>query len=99
MSFEEERLEAERERLYQELSRTGDFRRGSISATYRRCGKLNCVCAQPDDPGHGPRYLLTTKVNGKTYARKSGLAQRWKRLRMRWPITRNSGNWLKISLR
>jgi hypothetical protein len=25
----------------------------------RRCGKPNCVCAQPDHPGHGPRYLWT----------------------------------------
>ena len=69
MSFEEERLEAVRGQLYQELSKTGDFRRGSINTNYRRCGKPNCACAKPDHPGHGPRYLLTTKVNGKTCAR------------------------------
>lgn len=69
MSFEEERLEAERRQLYQELSKTGDFRRGSISANYRRCGKSNCACAKPDHPGHGPQYLLTTKVKGKTQAK------------------------------
>jgi len=69
MSFEVECLEAERGRLYQELSKIGDFRRGSISVNYRRCGKLNCACAQPDHPGHGPQYLLTTKVNGKTHAK------------------------------
>ncbi len=69
MSYEEERLEAERGRLYQELSQTGDFRRGSISANYRRCGKSNCACAKPDHPGHGPQHLLTTKVKGKTQAK------------------------------
>ena len=69
MSTDEERLEAERGRLNQELSQTGLFRRGSLNATYRRCGKPNYACAKPDHPGHGPRYLLTTKVNGKTCAK------------------------------
>jgi hypothetical protein len=32
-------LEAERERLYAQLSEVGDFRRGSVSANYRKCGK------------------------------------------------------------
>jgi len=58
-------LEAERERLYEQLAATGDFRRGSISKNYRRCGKPNCACAQPDHPGHGPRYLWTRSVPGK----------------------------------
>ena len=52
-------LERKRSHLYDELAATGDFRRGSISENYRRCGKPNCVCAQPDHPGHGPRYLWT----------------------------------------
>ena len=69
MLTEAERLEAERRRLYQVLSQNGDFRRGSISVNYRRCGKTTCACAKPDHPGHGPQYLLTTKVNGKTLAK------------------------------
>lgn len=52
-------LEAERDRLYAELAAVGDFRRGSVSENYRRCGKLNCACADPDHPGHGPRFLWT----------------------------------------
>ena len=52
-------LEAERDRLYAQLSVVGDFRRGSVSENYRRCGKPNCACAQPDHPGHGPRFLWT----------------------------------------
>jgi hypothetical protein len=58
-------LERQREWLYAELAATGDFRRGSISENYRRCGKPNCACAQPDHPGHGPRYLWTRTVAGR----------------------------------
>jgi hypothetical protein len=58
-------LEQQRDRLYAELAATGDFRRGSISENYRRCGRPNCACAQPDQPGHGPRYLWTRTVAGR----------------------------------
>jgi hypothetical protein len=57
-------LEERRAQLYRQLSATGDFRRGSITENYRRCGKANCACAQPDHPGHGPRYLWTRSVPG-----------------------------------
>lgn len=60
-----EDLEQQRGRLFDELAATGDFRRGSISENYRRCGKPNCACAQPDHPGHGPRYLWTRTVAGR----------------------------------
>ena len=62
-------LEAQRARLYADLAATGDFRRGTLTATYRRCGKANCACAGPAHPGHGPRHLLTRSVAGKTEAR------------------------------
>jgi hypothetical protein len=52
-------LEAERDRLYAQLSMVGDFRRGSVSENWRKCGKPNCACAVPDHPGHGPRFLWT----------------------------------------
>jgi hypothetical protein len=52
-------LEAVRDQLYAQLSRVGDFRRGSVSENYRKCGKPNCACAGPDHPGHGPRFLWT----------------------------------------
>jgi hypothetical protein len=58
-------LEAERDRLYAQLSAVGDFRRGSVSENYRRCGKLNCTCADPDHPGHGPRFLWTRTARGR----------------------------------
>ena len=52
-------LEAERDQLFAQLAGVGDFRRGSVSVNYRRCGKPNCACAAPDHRGHGPRFLWT----------------------------------------
>lgn len=57
--------------MYDTAAATDDFRRGggrqpgSISENYRRCGKPNCVCAQPGHPGHGPRYLWARTVAGR----------------------------------
>jgi hypothetical protein len=33
-----------------------------------RCSKPNCHCAKAGDPGHGPNFRLTAKVDGKTVA-------------------------------
>jgi hypothetical protein len=63
-----EGLEGERRRLYGDLSEIGDLRRGSIAETYRRCGKSTCACGAADHAGHGPRYLLMTKVDGRSRA-------------------------------
>jgi hypothetical protein len=59
-------LEAERARLYAGLSQVGDFRRGRLSAVFRRCGKPNCRCAQPGGQGHGPQWNWTRWARGKT---------------------------------
>lgn len=59
-------LEAQRARLRDEIDTVGDFRPGSLSTVMRRCGKANCVCADPAHPGHGPQHILTKKVAGKT---------------------------------
>jgi hypothetical protein len=61
-------LERRREELYQELARVGDFRRGSLNAVRRKCGKPNCACAAPDHPGHGPQWNLTRTAGGRTRA-------------------------------
>ena len=58
-------LEAARDRLYAQLAAVGDFRRGSVSENYRKCGKPNCACAQPDHTGHGPRFLWTRAARGR----------------------------------
>lgn len=64
-----ETLEAKRIRLCQELAALGDFRRGTISVNFRRCGKRNCACAQPGHRGHGPQYLWNATIAGKSRAR------------------------------
>jgi hypothetical protein len=63
-------MEARRAELYARLEQVGDFRRGSISENYRRCGKPNCACAAPEHPGHGPRLVWTRSgPGGKTVGR------------------------------
>ena len=59
-------LEAKRTDLFRQLASVGDFRRGSVTATSGKCGKPNCHCAKRDDPGHGPNFRLTRRVEGKT---------------------------------
>jgi hypothetical protein len=61
-------LEDQRQQLYQQLSRLGDFRPGTISVNYRRCGKANCACAEAGHRGHGPQYLWSTTRKGKSRA-------------------------------
>jgi len=62
-------LERKKDVLYEKLKSLGEFRRGSISINYRKCGKPNCACAQGGHPGHGPQYLWTTTIKGKSYAK------------------------------
>ena len=68
-----EALERQRRELYRQLENLGDFRRGTISVNYRKCGKSNCACAGKDHPGHGPQYLWNASVAGKTRARSLAL--------------------------
>jgi len=56
----------ERSALLRQVAELGDFQPGSISSPTMRCGKPSCHCAKPDDPGHGPYYQLTQKIDGKT---------------------------------
>src|SRR2546429_5273729 len=59
-------LEQRRELIARRLTGLGDLRLGSITATSGRCGKPECHCHQPGQPGHGPNFRLTYKVDGKT---------------------------------
>lgn len=59
-------LLADRSNLLQRISELGDFQPGSITSATRRCGKAGCHCAKPNDPGHGPHFQLTQKIDGKT---------------------------------
>jgi len=59
-------LEQQRSAILSQILELGDFRSGSITAIQGRCGKPNCHCHLPNQPGHGPNYRLTRKVSGKT---------------------------------
>lgn len=59
-------LEAQRTAIHRQISQLGDMRAGSITTTGGRCGNPRCHCHEKDDPGHGPFYRLTRKVEGKT---------------------------------
>jgi hypothetical protein len=59
-------LEQQRFAILSRMVGLGDFRSGSITAINGRCGKPECRCHQPDQPGHGPNFRLTRKVAGKT---------------------------------
>ena len=67
-------LEAKRTDLFRQLVAVGDFRRGSITTTSGKCSKPSCHCAKRDDPGHGPSFRLTRKVDGKTMTQTFGSA-------------------------
>lgn len=59
-------LEGRRAVIQSQMAQLGDMRSGSITGTGGRCGNPNCHCHRTDDPGHGPYYRLTRKVDGKT---------------------------------
>jgi len=59
-------LEQHRSSILTQILELGDFRSGSITTISGRCGKPNCRCHLPNQPGHGPNFRLTRKVDGKT---------------------------------
>lgn len=61
-----EALQQQRALIANQIAQLGDLRCGSITSTTGRCGKPNCRCHQPGQPGHGPNVRLTYKVQGRT---------------------------------
>ncbi len=57
-------LRRRRRKLARDLPPLDQVLRGSLTETYKRCGRPNCHCA--DGPGHGPkRYLVTSQPGGR----------------------------------
>lgn len=57
-------LRRRRRKLVRELPPLDQVLRGSLTETYKRCGRPNCHCAE--GPGHGPkRYLVTSQPGGR----------------------------------
>src|ERR1051325_6194587 len=59
-------LEDRRVNVQAQIAQLGDMRSGSITETGGCCGYANCHCHRAGDPGHGPYYRLTRKVDGKS---------------------------------
>src|SRR6266487_4211477 len=64
-----EDFEKQRERLRSAFAAVGDLRPGSLVERHHKCGKPGCHCARKDSPGHGPNWVLTRAVAGKTVTR------------------------------
>lgn len=61
-------LEAQRQQVLDQIAALGDLRPGSLTESYRTCGKPTCHCAQKGARGHS-QWLLTYRVGGKTRTR------------------------------
>lgn len=68
-------LEKKRTGVLSQMGLPGDLRRGSLTERYVPCGKKGCHCAKPGSKGHGPKYSLTWKINGKTRTKYFSAAQ------------------------
>ncbi len=62
-------LEQKRNYLMKQLTMVGDFRRGTISVNYRKCGKPECRCAKDESQRHGPQYLWNATIGRKSVAK------------------------------
>ena len=61
-----QRLEQRHRVLVRQISDVGVVLRGTIGARMMRCGKPTCRCKADPPRLHGPYYLWTRKVAGKT---------------------------------
>lgn len=64
-----EELRHRKKKILQEISTVDDFRQGSLSPRYRKCGKPYCHCAKEGAKGHGPLWMVTRSVEGKTISK------------------------------
>lgn len=63
------KLNKQKEAILQQISELDDFRQGSLSPRYRKCGKPYCHCAKEGSKGHGPLWMTTRSVKGKTISK------------------------------
>ena len=68
-------LNRQKENILQHIDELGDFRQGSLSPRYRKCGKSYCHCAKEGSQGHGPLWMTTRSVKGKTVSKAIPLAK------------------------
>ena len=56
-------------RLRGDLAKTGYLWVGTVLRQYHQCGRPNCRCRRGGRFRHGPYYVWTRKVRGKTVTR------------------------------
>lgn len=64
-----DKLHVQKETTLQQIRELGDFRQGSLSPRYRKCGKPYCHCAKEGSKGHGPLWMTTRSIKGKTISK------------------------------
>jgi hypothetical protein len=47
----------------------GEMFPGSLVERFRKCGKPNCHCAKKGSKGHGPSWVVTREIDGRTVTR------------------------------
>lgn len=63
-------LQRRHRKLLDDVRRIGPVLKGSVSASYTRCGQPNCACQSEPPKLHGPYWQWSTAVNGKTVSRR-----------------------------
>jgi len=68
--------------LAAQLALVGFISRGSVVASYTRCGKDSCRCAGDPDQRHGPYWQWSRAVRGRTVTQRltpseAALYRRW----------------------
>jgi Family of unknown function (DUF6788) len=65
--MQEEKLEAQIEKVKAQLVKIGPMRPGSLSRQYSACQKKGCKCVDPVHPQkHGPFYQISYRHRGKS---------------------------------
>lgn len=67
--MDQERILRQYQELKQKLLEVDFICPGSVTRIFQECGKPNCRCHQGKKFRHGPYYLWTRKVHGKTVTR------------------------------
>lgn len=55
--------------LSEALSEPRAMRRGTVNERRMKCGQANCACQRDPKARHGPYYMLTQALGGKTRSR------------------------------
>ncbi len=64
-----DKLNMKKESILKQIGELGVFRQGSLSPRYRKCGKPSCHCAKEGSKGHGPLWMTTRSIKGKTISK------------------------------